>query len=95
MIERIGVAVIGAGDYAADPDAPSSWRYTGTLGSGALADLGSHLIDLAEQLCGPITAIRGATLPIVATFADGLRDLQVQRAIIEAPTTGSTAEVTL
>ncbi len=52
-------------DYAADPDAPSSWRYTGPLGSGALADLGSHLIDLSEQLCGPIVSIRGAALPIV------------------------------
>ena len=52
-------------DYAADPDAPGSWRYTGPLGSGALADLGSHLIDLAEQLCGPIASVRGATLPIV------------------------------
>jgi predicted dehydrogenase len=52
-------------DYAADPDAPGSWRYTGPPGSGALADLGSHLIDLAEQLCGPITSIQGATLPIV------------------------------
>jgi predicted dehydrogenase len=52
-------------DYAANPDAPGSWRYTGPPGSGALADLGSHLIDLAGQLCGPITAIRGATLPIV------------------------------
>jgi predicted dehydrogenase len=52
-------------DYAADPDAPGSWRYAGPPGSGALADLGSHLIDLAEQLCGPITSIRGATLPIV------------------------------
>ena len=52
-------------DYAADPDAPGSWRYAGPLGSGALADLGSHLIDLAEQLCGPIASIRGATLPIV------------------------------
>ena len=52
-------------DYAANPDAPSSWRYTGPLGSGALADLGSHLVDLAEQLCDPITSIRGAALPIV------------------------------
>jgi len=52
-------------DYAADPGAPSSWRYTGPPGSGALADLGSHLIDLAEQLCGPISSIRGATLPVV------------------------------
>jgi predicted dehydrogenase len=52
-------------DYAADPDAPGSWRYVGPPGSGALADLGSHLIDLAEQLCGPIASVRGATLPTV------------------------------
>jgi predicted dehydrogenase len=52
-------------DYSADPDAPTSWRYEGPLGSGALADLGSHLIDLSEQLCGPIVKIDGATLPIV------------------------------
>ena len=52
-------------DYGASPDAPTSWRYEGPLGSGALADLGSHLIDLSEQLCGPIATIQGATLPIV------------------------------
>jgi predicted dehydrogenase len=52
-------------DYAADPDAPGSWRYAGPPGSGALADLGSHLIDLAEQLCGPVSAVRGAALPVV------------------------------
>src|ERR1700712_1730844 len=54
-------------DYSADPDAPTSWRYTGPVGSGALADLGSHLIDLSEQLCGPIVSISGAALPIVIT----------------------------
>jgi predicted dehydrogenase len=52
-------------DYSADPNAPTSWRYEGPLGSGALADLGSHLLDLSEQLCGPIVKINGATLPIV------------------------------
>jgi predicted dehydrogenase len=52
-------------DYGADPDSPSSWRYTGPIGSGALADIGSHLIDTAEQLCGPITTVRGSTLPTV------------------------------
>jgi len=51
-------------DYASDPDSPHSWRYSGPLGSGALADLGSHLIDIAEMLCGPIAAISGANLPI-------------------------------
>ena len=52
-------------DYSADPDAPTSWRYEGPRGSGALADLGSHLVDLSEQLCGPIIRIDGAALPIL------------------------------
>jgi predicted dehydrogenase len=54
-------------DYGADPNAPTSWRYTGEPGSGALADLGSHLIDMAEQLCGPIRSISGANLRTVIT----------------------------
>jgi predicted dehydrogenase len=52
-------------DYAADPRAPISWRYRGGPGSGALSDIGSHLIDLAEFLCGPIEAVSGATLRTV------------------------------
>jgi len=52
-------------DYGCDPKAPMSWRYKGGPGSGALADIGSHLVDLAEFLCGPITSVRAATL---ATF---------------------------
>jgi predicted dehydrogenase len=49
-------------DYGVDPDAPMSWRYKGGPGSGALSDIGSHLIDLAEFVCGPIAAVRGAVL---------------------------------
>ena len=49
-------------DYGADPNGPMSWRYRGGPGSGALADIGSHLVDLAEFLCGPIETIRGAAL---------------------------------
>jgi predicted dehydrogenase len=52
-------------DYSADPNAPTSWRYEGPIGSGALADLGSHLVDMSEQLCGPIVKIAGAALPIL------------------------------
>jgi len=54
-------------DYAVDPRGPMSWRYKGGPGSGALSDIGSHLIDLAEFLCGPIAAIRGATFSTVVT----------------------------
>ncbi|MFJ7215028.1 Gfo/Idh/MocA family protein [Amycolatopsis sp. NPDC098790] len=49
-------------DYACDPQAPMSWRYKGPVGSGALADVGSHISDLAEFLCGPVESVHGATL---------------------------------
>jgi predicted dehydrogenase len=52
-------------DYGHDPSGPMSWRYKGGPGSGALADIGSHLVDLAEFLCGPIEAVRGAVLSTV------------------------------
>jgi predicted dehydrogenase len=52
-------------DYGVDPRAPMSWRYKGGPGSGALSDIGSHLIDLAEFVCGPIRSVRGAALPTV------------------------------
>jgi predicted dehydrogenase len=52
-------------DYGFSPDAPMSWRYKGGLGSGALADIGSHLVDLGEYLCGPIESVSGAVMPTV------------------------------
>jgi predicted dehydrogenase len=52
-------------DYGSDPQAPISWRYRGGQGSGALADLGSHLADTAEFLLGPIESVTGAALTTV------------------------------
>jgi predicted dehydrogenase len=52
-------------DYGVDPRGPMSWRYKGGPGSGALSDIGSHLIDLSEFVCGPIRSVRGAVLPTV------------------------------
>jgi predicted dehydrogenase len=54
-------------DYGVDADAPMSWRYKGGPGSGALADIGSHVIDVAEFVCGPITAVRGGVLHTAVT----------------------------
>src|SRR5919202_762205 len=54
-------------DYGADPAGPMSWRYKGGPGSGALADIGSHLVDLAEFLCGPLQSVRGTTFSTVVT----------------------------
>ncbi len=47
-------------DYANSRLTPMAWRYRGRPGTGALADIGSHLIDLAEFVCGPMTAVGGA-----------------------------------
>ncbi|HYY77694.1 MAG TPA: Gfo/Idh/MocA family oxidoreductase [Actinomycetes bacterium] len=52
-------------DYGCDPRAPMSWRYRGGPGSGALADVGSHLVDLAEFLCGPVQTVGGAAFRTV------------------------------
>src|SRR5579875_12250 len=54
-------------DYAVSSAAPMSWRFSGPIGSGALADLGSHLIDALEQALGDITAVRGAFCSTVIT----------------------------
>jgi predicted dehydrogenase len=54
-------------DYGCDPLAPMSWRYKGGPGSGALADIGAHLVDVAEFLGGPIESVGGAVLATYVT----------------------------
>jgi len=54
-------------DYAHSPEVPMSWRFSGGPGTGALADIGSHLVDLAEFVCGPIVAVSGAAFTTVVT----------------------------
>jgi predicted dehydrogenase len=49
-------------DYGADPLVPMAWRYKGPMGSGALGDIGSHLVDTAELIGGPIASVSGAVL---------------------------------
>ena len=49
-------------DYGFSPSAPMSWRYKGGPGSGALADVGSHLTYVSEFLCGDIKSISGGRL---------------------------------
>ena len=48
-------------DYLADPSTPYGWRCARKrAGAGALADLGSHLICMAEFLLGPIDSVLGS-----------------------------------
>ena len=46
------------GDYAAHPEGAHTWRFTRELaGTGVTGDLGSHGIDLAEYVVGPIASL--------------------------------------
>ncbi|MEY4424014.1 MAG: hypothetical protein RLZZ258_1117 [Actinomycetota bacterium] len=48
-------------DYSSDPMSPISWRYKGGMGTGALADVGSHISYVAEFITGqPFTSVSGA-----------------------------------
>lgn len=75
-------------NYAGNPLSPWSWRDSGALGSGCLADIGAHIIDLAELLCGEITQVSGADLntsikerfvALGATVGHGLAELSDEK----------------
>lgn len=79
-------------DYALNPRAPMTWRYRGAQGSGALADVGSHLVDSAETLCGPVTEVSGGTfatviterpVPVGATVGHNVAELSDETAPVE------------
>ena len=47
-------------DFILDPQFPLIWRFRREVaGSGAMGDLGAHLVDLAHFLVGPITRVVG------------------------------------
>ncbi len=53
--------------YAADPRGALSWRFRrDKAGLGILGDLGSHAVDLAQFLLGPIESVTAHTATIVA-----------------------------
>jgi predicted dehydrogenase len=48
-------------DFILDPELPLIWRFQREVaGSGALGDLGAHIVDLAHFLIGPIAEVIGA-----------------------------------
>ena len=79
-------------DYARSPRTPMAWRYRGAPGTGALADIGSHLIDLAEFVCGPMTKVGGAAfttkiterfMPLGTTYGHARAELSDEAEAVE------------
>ena len=54
-------------DYASDPKSPIAWRYKGAPGSGALADIGSHVAYLVEFLGGDVQEVSGGRFTTAIT----------------------------
>ncbi len=63
---------VHAEDYMADAEAPFGFR-NDPAGGGALADIGSHALATAEYLLGPIDAVLGDCVTVVASRPDGAR----------------------
>jgi predicted dehydrogenase len=55
-------------DWSADPNGPLSWRFQKKIaGSGAIGDIGTHVVDLAHYLVGPIDIVQAITSTYVKT----------------------------
>jgi predicted dehydrogenase len=54
-------------DWSNDPDLPLSWRFRRDVaGSGALGDIGTHVVDFARYLAGEITSVNAVTQRYIA-----------------------------
>jgi predicted dehydrogenase len=61
---------VHAEDYMADAESPFGFR-NDPVGGGALADIGSHALATAEHLLGPIEAVLGDCVTVIASRPDG------------------------
>lgn len=53
-------------DWSADPDSPLSWRFQRDIaGSGALGDIGAHVVDIARHLVGEVAAVQSILRTII------------------------------
>ncbi|HLH49978.1 MAG TPA: Gfo/Idh/MocA family oxidoreductase [Roseiarcus sp.] len=55
-------------DWSADPNGPLSWRFQKKVaGSGAVGDIGTHVIDLARYLVGEISTVNAMVKTHIAS----------------------------
>ncbi|MCB1019080.1 MAG: Gfo/Idh/MocA family oxidoreductase [Bryobacterales bacterium] len=74
-------------DWAMSEELPLLWRFTKQdSGSGALGDLGAHIIDLGRHLCGEIVDVAAATETFIqerkALDGSGLQPVTVDDAVV-------------
>jgi predicted dehydrogenase len=65
-------------DEFVDPDIAFDWRFESSLGGSTIGDLGSHLIDMAMWMLGPIDDVSAMSSTFVATRDDAGRPRSVE-----------------
>lgn len=69
-------------DEFVDPTIPFDWRFDVGIGGTTIGDLGSHLVDMAEWIVGPIATVSATSATFVGQRADseGARRVEVDDA---------------
>jgi predicted dehydrogenase len=69
-------------DEFVDPDIPFDWRFDAAMGGTTIADLGSHLVDLATWMLGPISEVTATSSTFVGErrFGEGMRPVEIDDA---------------
>ncbi|MDO4628074.1 MAG: Gfo/Idh/MocA family oxidoreductase [Planctomycetia bacterium] len=75
---KIGKVVEFRGHYLqnshVDPNRPTRWKNLRANGGGALMDIGSHLIDFADWLAGPLTEVSAFSRSMVPENVERAED---------------------
>jgi predicted dehydrogenase len=75
-------------DWSNDPDLPLSWRFQQSIaGSGALGDIGTHVLDMARYLVGEVAAVSSLLRTYIPDrpISDGADQLAGARKLSNAP----------
>ncbi len=76
-------------DWSADPNSPLSWRFQKSVaGSGALGDIGTHVLDIARYLVGEVdsvTAIVKTHITERPVQQGGVDKLAAAEKLVDAP----------
>jgi predicted dehydrogenase len=76
-------------DWSADPNSPLSWRFQRSVaGSGALGDIGAHVLDISRYLVGEIVAVSSILKTHVAERPlqrGGVDKLGAAEKLVDAP----------
>ncbi len=69
-------------DEFVDPSTPFDWRFESAMGGTTIADLGSHLVDLATWMLGPIeeVAATSSTFTLDRSGGGGSRRVEIDDA---------------